>query len=285
MTVPTKPDPTDTTVDLVTDQPTPKEEEISDEVVRRVLKAKFGSDDPESFTSRLREADEMKEILPKYQKAVTDLVGRLSEMTSTPPRPSVPPKVAPDMDDEDEKFAELARIDPAKAIKLAVQKERVNMARMAALAEERGAARAQATSTQDKNVAYLQAEWPEAFDEKHELFHAAAGIFRNEMTEEQRKAPDGFLSASERAAARIGLAPRSKRVAPVKKESKPREDLESQNVGRGSPRPKDEAETAELSPSERHRLSIMGIDEKVYRQARAARKAGKNLRVEEGDVK
>ena len=259
-------------------------EEISDEMVRKVLKAKFGSDDPDSFTARLREADEMKELLPRYQEAVTSLAGQLKRQETPLTRTEPLRGTVLSEQEEDDRMSEIARTDPYRAIQMAVKKERVNMARMAALAEERGANRARADTLHERNANRLAAEWPEAFDEKHELYHTASAIYHNEMTEDQRKAPDGFLSASERAAARIGLPPKSKRVGP-RAEVNPRNvrDIEAQNVGKGSVKPKDEEGEVELTPADKRRASVMGLDEKIYKQAIAARKAGKNFRVEDKD--
>lgn len=260
----------------------PDPDEVSDDMVRKVLKAKFGSDDPEAFSARLREADEMKEILPKYQEAVTSLVGRLKQQNEAPPRPEPRPGTVMSPEEEDARLSDMARSDPYKAIQYALKKERVNMARMAALAEERGAYRAKADTLLERNGARLQAEWPEAFDQQHELYHVAASIFHNEMSEEQRRSPDGFLAASERAAARIGLPPKSKRAG-----SKPdvnirnTRDIEAQSVGKGSVKPKENGDDVDLTPADKRRASMMGLDEGLYKKAIAARKAGKNFRVED----
>jgi hypothetical protein len=271
------------TVDLKTaEDDKPPVDEIDDALVRRVLKAKFGSDDPEAFTARLREADEMREVLPRYADAVTTLTGRLKALEEKPAPRSEPRNVVMTPEEEDERLAEIARTDPYKAIQIAIKKERVNMARMAALAEERGANRAKADTMNERNQTRLAAEWPEAFDEKHELFHTASAIYWNEMSEEQRKSPDGLLSASERAAARIGLPPKSKRKgpAPVVNERNVR-DIEAQSLGNRSNKPTEDQDDVELTAADKHRAAVMELDPKVYKQAIAARKAGKNLRYED----
>lgn len=259
--------------------PPPPEEEVSDEVGRRWLKAKFGQDDPEAFRTRLAEADEARESIPQYQRAVGDLVRKLTEIQEAPP-PRDPNRRATPEEDEAE-LERVARLDPWKAIKQMQKQGRMEMARMAALAEERGARRAKDEMEGRDYASRLMSEWPEAYDDKHELYQTAGRIFQGEMSDAERKTPQGFFAAAERAAARLGIPPKSRRNRPAE----PTRDttaLSSQNVSRRGTKPdKVEGDTTELTPKEKSRLKAMGIDEKVYRTARAARKAGQNVVVED----
>lgn len=262
------------------EKPEPKEEEIPDEVVRKVLKSRFGEDDPEAFKTKLREADEVRGALPGYQRLLESMTAQLDAATKTKPEPKR--AVREDEEEDEETLRQQARLDPYAVIKKMQVKMRKEAATMAAMAEQRGANRARGETLTDRYATQLKAEWPEAFDNKHELAQTAGYIFHEEMSEYERKQPHGFYAAAERAAARLGLPPKSRRKAEVK-ETRDTRDFSAQNVGGGSKRVKDEPEVAPLSAKEKTRLVRMGIDEKTYRAAKKARAEGKNIRVEDVD--
>lgn len=260
-----KPQPPPEAVAAPTSTAAPTEPRPDEDAVRRVLKEALGTDDLASVRRRLAEADVFEEAL----RAVT------AQAEAPPTAPAAPP--ATPRDDEEE-LARLARLDPWQALKRVTERQRLEMARMAALAEQRGAWRAKAELTTREFAARLQQEWPEAYDPSHELYRMAAVIYHREMTPAERALPHGFYVAAERAAARLGLPPRSRRATEPSRTTEAR----AQNVsGRGSrPTPSEEV-GSELTAEEKRRLEIMGVSPEVYRKAKAARKAGRNLYVQE----
>lgn len=257
--------------------PEPKDEEIPEEVVRKVLKAKFGEDDPEAFRTKIREAEEIRGAIPTYQRLLDGLTAEIEEAR----RPRQPEPKVPVADDDEETLAQQARLNPYAVIKKLMEKQRKESAAMAAMAEERGFKRAQGATLADKYGERLRAEWPEAYDDKHELSQTAARIFHQEMSDFERRQPHGFYAAAERAAARLGLAPKSRRKAEAK-ETRDTREFSGQNVGGGPKRVKDDGgDEPELTAKEKQRLIRMGIDEKTYRIAKKARAEKKDVRVED----
>ncbi|MDR7528643.1 MAG: hypothetical protein QN130_12280 [Armatimonadota bacterium] len=244
----------------------PKPEEPDPETVKRVLKAALGVEDIEQVKRRLAEAD-------LYEEAL---------LQAPPParRPAATPPARPEAEDDEEELARLARLDPWAALKRWEKRRLTDMAKMAALAEQRAAKRAEMLLAAREAAARLQAEWPEAYDPSHELYRTAAAVYHREMTPQERALPHSFYVATERAAARLGLPPRSRRTTHAT--ATRATEARAQSVsGRAARPPEKEAAEEELTPEERRRIEIMGITPEVYRKAKAARKAGRNVRVED----
>jgi hypothetical protein len=239
--------------------------------VKERLKTDFGVDDAEEIKRWRAEADEGRQ----YKGAFEELQRRLAPQQQRPQPQYQPPRQGPP---NIAQLREYARIDPLGAyLEIEKYKEAHNSQRMQALEQKTFGALAQREyATQEERAeTYVRAEYPEAYDQRTALHREGKAVYQS-MPELQRRG-DGFQIATEIAAGRLGLAPKSRRPAPPDKD-----DMAAQTLERGTKKPprgdaKDDGVT--LNAREKKMLASGGIDEKTFKAAKAARKAGKDIRV------
>jgi hypothetical protein len=142
-----------------------------------------------------------------------------------------------------------------------------------------GAVRAQQYASAEKDAeSFVRDEFPEAYDARTNLHKAGYQVYHS-MPELQMRG-DGFRIATEIAAAREGILPKSKRRT---EPTVSRSDVQAQSIERGTKRPPkdgDGKEDATLTPREKAMAARGGVDEATFKKAKAARAAGKNIRVD-----
>lgn len=260
----------------------PPEVEIPEERFRSYLKDKYGiEDDPDTYKGRVTKWKEAEESVPQFQTALVTLYQRLQARELGIEKDAPPVKDEPEVDfNQLREFAKydplgaMAKWDEIKSRKATKERETQHAQLMEAVRREVGAGDIARTAAEQ-----LRAQWPEAYDKDHELHKMGREIYWRELSPAERQSPNSFLRAAEVAAARLGLPPKSKRVAP--KEVDVDAEVDAQDVSSNSKKPrKDPEDNIKVSEREKKMLSVMGLDEKTFKKVRAANKAGRDLKGE-----
>jgi hypothetical protein len=254
--------------------PTPPPPAEPDETtLRRYVKEKYGiEDEPEAYKGKAARWQQLETEFPKYQQAVgvaKTVIEAYQRAGQTKPTGQA--------DDDEAALRELARIDPYEAYR------RLEAKRTAVAADERrqlieeasqqGYARYRNDQEHERASSALREAWPEAYDTSSELHKVGMQIYHREMTDWERALPNAHYTATERAAGRLGLAPKARR-SNVDKTI----EVESQNVGRGARRPvADEGDEVKLTQRERDMAEAGGVDPKIFAKTLAAKRAGRNI--------
>lgn len=239
---------------------------------KKRLKDEYGiEDDVETFKEKRSKWQRAEEELPKYQatlNAVVEHYRNVEEQIA-----AKPVKTDSSDDSEEEKLRTIAKLDPYEGVKRFFAKkekefdEKIQRTREESHQVAEGATLRRETMRRSRDI--VEANWPEAFDQKSELFQVGSRIFNQEMSEEEKRDPRAFLIATERAAGRVGLPPKSKR----KTSSVKRADVAAQGVSRqGSSSSADDEHEAPLTARQKKIIDGLGVDEKTYRLARKNRK-------------
>jgi len=233
------------------------------------LKEKYEiEDDPESFKTKRASWKKAEEENPQYKATLDALIEHVrNSQTQVQDQPI---QQAPRQDDEEE-IRRLSRVDPYEGAKRVA-------ARMERSIEERMQQYSQASVQQAEASVYrreglkraydiVKQQWPEAFETESELHKMGKQVFQQEMSPVEQAHPQAFLIATERAAGRLGLAPKMRRSSASR-----RSDVSAQSVSRsGSKGPSDNDDTP-LTPRQRQVAAGIGVDEKAYKQALKIRK-------------
>lgn len=244
--------------------------------IKVYLKEKYGiEDDPDTFKTKMARAREAEAALPRYHATLEALVQAAEEAEQNAPKQAV--SNAQDPDDEARQDARIFQADPYEGTK------RVLGRRDAAIEERIESAKEEAANEAERRIiardmareasGQVRNQWPEAFDRSSKLHLLGKHIFQNEMSDTEKRHPRSFLIATERAAGRLGLAPRHLRA-----DNNPREDAEEQNVSRQSRRPRStDADDGKLTAKQQKIAAIMDLDPKQYAKVAKARREGRNL--------
>ena len=259
-----------------TTTPAPEPAVDIDAKVRERYKADFGVEDAEEIKRWRAEADEGRQ----YKQAFAELQRRAQIMQQGPRGPQPQPGQRPQGPDLN-RLREYGRIDPVGAyLELERYKDSHYNQRMAAL-EQRTVGALEAREYQAAEVdaeRYVRNEFPEAYDRRTALHQEGLAVYQS-MPELQRRG-DGFRIATEIAAARKGLLPKSMRRSEPTVE---RDDVAAQTIERGTKRPPKDGEGKEdvkLNDREKKWVDQGLVDAKTLKAAKAARAAGKSVRVE-----
>ena len=237
------------------------------------LKQELGLDDAPAIKERLSQHEQYAKVIPQYEAVTRALL--LERQSRDTLKPAIQPT-----DDEDAKLEELGRINPVAATRKLLERERARQA--TEIEQERQRTHQVVTAITSGRQAeadagtYLQAQYPEVYQAGSELHTEGQRVYQSRPYFQQ--SPDGFREATEIAAARLGILPKSKRSAPATRDVQ--DEVSAQNVGRPSRRAESsDDEPAKLTARERQMAENMDVDPKVVAQAKAARLKGRNVRV------
>lgn len=241
---------------------------------KKRLKEEYGiEDEPDTFKEKRTRWQAAEEDVPKYQATLDRLIDHFR--TISEPKQDEPPVRQVDEDAEEQKLRTIAKLDPYEGTKRMLQKwEQTLDKKLEGLREEsrtvaQGATIQRETMRRSRDI--VEQNWPEAFDEKSELFKMGSRIYNQEMSDWEKRDPRSFLIATERAAGRLGIPPKSRRGSSTR-----RSEVAAQNVSRqAAPRPDDDENDAPLTPRQKKIIEGLGVDEKTYRLAQKNRKAQK----------
>lgn len=269
--------PDDVVVPAPAPAPASAEPEIPEARLRAYVREKYGvEDDPDTWKTKHREVVERASRADAAEQRASQYEAYIRAAQAQQPRQVVPPLTAQPSETD---MRELARIDPYEAYQRMFSREREQwqslLARHARGVDELVQAREHTSRIQQQFLTRLQEEYPEAYDGRTTLHKRGAEIYRDELSPEQRNAPNGAYIAARMAAAEIGLMPKAKRGASAVDPS----ELAGQSVDRGSRRPSPaEVDAPKLSDREKHIAEVMGVDAKVMAQAKSAKANKQNLR-------
>ncbi len=255
--------------------PAPVAAEPDEATLRKYVREKWGiEDDPDTYKGKAAKWREYEEKIPQYEQAL----GVASQIIRTyqgqpAPQAGAPPQATPD---EEAQLRELARIDPWAYDQRVQGKRRQEIV---GEAEQRAYARLQYDRISEQAGQALATHWPEAYDTTSDLHKLGRQIYYQEMSDLERAHPHGFYVATERAAGRLGLAPKGRRSPVVDKA----DEVGSQNVERrGSRAPASEPDDLpRLTAREQEMVERTNVDPKVFARMKKARMEKKNVRVDE----
>jgi hypothetical protein len=231
--------------------------EIPEERLRALVKERWGIDDePESYKSKRQQEREALDTIPRYQAALTELARRAQAAQPKEPEPK-------ELDEAT--LRDQARLDPWVAIQYvrqrdqqAYQSEIQDLKRQVYGREFRDLEKA--------GFGQIEKNWPEAYDKTSELHKEGQRILLQEMSEQERLHPHAALIATERAAGRLGIPPKSRRTSETRSVQ---DEVAGQRTGSGrSPRVADEP--PKLNDRQKKIAKAFGLKEKAYGAARAA---------------
>lgn len=232
-------------------------------------------DDPDTFKQRVGKwRRDSEEELPRHANTLTALVQYVQQQQHA--SQTVAPRDTKGEFTEEE-LRELVRLDPYTGTQKMLERERATNVRALREVEERATRRAEgaalAQDAERRAALIVRHNWPEAYDQRTDLFKAGNTVYNREFSEIDRSHPMAFLRATEIAAGRLGVPPVPRRSPSG------REASEGQNI-RGDRAPRNTSPDAPLTARQRHIAASMGLDEKTYVKAKRARASGQNIEVE-----
>lgn len=254
--------------------------EVSDEQYREYVKSKYGlDDDPETFKTKYQKMREAEEKLPVYEATLTKVFETIREQDEQSRISQLNPQ-----DKEEEDLVRLASVNPVAGIKKVRELERTareqDAIKLLYATDQLIAHRMNSRQSSQSSATSLREDWPEAYDKTSELHQLGKYIYQNEMSDSERQSSTGFLAATERAAGRLGIPPKSKR--PATSVARDTESIEHQDVrGSKSTRAAKEDDSVSLTSREKKMIVNMGLDEKKFKLAKSARAEKRNIRVTE----
>jgi hypothetical protein len=127
----------------------------------------------------------------------------------------------------------------------------------------------------------IEQDYPEAYDINTKHGRESAKIYHMEMDEYEKKHPAAFATAIERAAARLGVSPRtSQRKSPPRSQTA---DVSGQQVGRANVKRPGPTDEVKLTETDQKLIREMGLDAKKFKIAKQARAQKKNVRVHDSE--
>lgn len=257
------------------DDTKPAEELIDETKVRAYLKDKYGiEDDPDTFKGKVAKWRQVEEEFPKYQQFAQEVIKYVNTPNDEPtrPQPKATPAVPADEIDEEE-LRKLARLDPFDATKRYTEyreaKLRKEFDERTRQTMQFADGRVRAEQAREQHNQWVVSEWPEARDQSSELYKTGQMIFQQEMSDLDKRRPDAFRISIERAAARQGIPPASRRK-PAEATS---DDIASQSVERRGSRkdvtPAGDADgwkKLKLNAREEEMVEQMGITVDEFKQ-------------------
>lgn len=250
----------------------------ADEEVRfkQRLKEQYGiDDDPTTFKTKREKWSKAEEEIPQYQATLTALIQHYKQQEElaaamAPPQAPATPAVRPE--DEEERLRTIMKLDPYEGMKRVLAKKdqeyetKLQQVQQSSVQQGERAAVYHQTLRRSKEI--VDQNWPEANDPNSELFKQGYRIFHQEMSPQEQHDPRSFLIATERAAGRLGVAPKPRRGSSTRRES-----VAAQSVSRHGSRPSDAEDEAPLTAAQQRVVEKMGVTEKVYREALKNRRA------------
>jgi hypothetical protein len=240
------------------------------------LKELYGIDeDPETFKSKRQKWTKAEEEIPQYQATLTAIINHYKQqeaLAAAMAPPQAAPPVGPSPEDEEERLRTIMKLDPYEGTKRILAKRDEQWAGHLEQVQQAAAQQGERSTvyhqTLRRSKEIVDQNWPEANDPNSELFKMGYRIFHQEMAQSEQQDPRAFLIATERAAGRLGMPPKSRRGS-----SSRRESIAAQSVSRGRTRPPDESDEEPLTAAQQRVVEKMGVSEKVYREALKNRKA------------
>ena len=230
------------------------------------LKEQYGiEDDPDSFKTKRSSWTKAEEELPQYQATLQALIQHIKDQQEAGGAQTVASASA---DDDEEKLRTISKLDPYEGSKRMLSKfeERLD-AKLQQLNQNAVQQSEQAiTRREGLRRAYdvVKQQWPEAFDTNTDLHKLGKQIYQAEMSQSEQQHPQAFLIATERAAGRLGVAPKGKRST---NSSTRRDQASAQSVTRDKVRGDSDEEDQPLTARQKQVAEGMGVDPKVYKQA------------------
>jgi hypothetical protein len=234
-------------------------------------------DDPDTFDKKRSAWRKAEEEIPQYQSTLSALIEHVkANQTQVQAAPVA------NAEDDEEKIRQIARMDPYEGAKrYFAKKEKELEARFnetavqAAQQSEYAVARREGLRRAHDVV---KQQWPEAFDTNTELHKLGKQVFQQEMSQQEQQHPMAFLIATERAAGRLGFAPKGKRG-----NSNRTSAVSAQSVSRGGVKGDTATDDKPLTARQRQIATGIGVDEKVYKEAMRVRKAQNKKASDEED--
>ena len=239
------------------------------------LKEQYGiEEDPQTFKQKRESWTKAETELPQYQATLTALINHYKQQEElaaamAPPQPAAP-AVRPE--DEDERLRTIMKLDPYEGMKRILAKKdqeyEAKLQQVQTAAAQQGERASVYHQTLRRSKEIVDQNWPEANDSNSELFQTGYKIFHQEMSPQEQQDPRAFLIATERAAGRLGIAPKPRRGA-----SSRRDSIAAQAVSRGTGKAPDDGDEAPLTAAQQRTIEKMGVSEAVYREAMKKRRA------------
>lgn len=234
------------------------------------LKEKYGiEEDPDTFRSKREAWTKAEAELPQYQQTLQQVIQYVKENEERFVQKAV--QQAPEQDDE-ERLRALGKLDPYEMQKrVLAKKEQELEAKMQQYSQQSvQQAEYQRNRMEGLRRAHEQVtqSWPEAFDQNSPLHKEGKKIFQQEMSPGEKEHPMAFLIATERAAGRLGIAPKGRRGNSAR-----REQVAAQSVSRDAVRadgPDDDDKP--LNARQKQVAAGIGVDEKTYKAALKTRR-------------
>jgi len=239
------------------------------------LKADYGIEDaPEQYrekTTRWGQVEQLAaqqhQALLEHQQALQQAAERLVARDVAAARATDPP---PKLDSEDE-LRELSRIDPYSGMQKLLARERAQWQSLMARGFQQihGTVQSSLGPVADtvlseqraKTESALQQAYPEAYETDSDLHRMTQQIYWSETPPQERTSPLAMVSAVERAAGRLGIAPMARRGSRADRA----ESSDAQSAERGARRPRErEEEMPKLTEKEETLAEDMGLDKKIY---------------------
>jgi len=238
------------------------------------LKEKYGiEDDPDTFKSKREKWTKAEEELPQYQSTLNALIEHIKAQEAAAVQEPVKK-----VEDDEERLRTIAKLDPYEGAKRYFAKKEQELEAKFKEVSTQASQQSQAAVLHREGLRrahdIVREQWPEAFDTNTDLHKMGKQIFQNEMSQSEQQHPMAFLIATERAAGRVGMAPKNRRSTSA------RRDVAAQSVSRDRVKAPDLDDETPLNSRQKEVIEKMGVDEKTYREARKNRAKKK---VEEQD--
>lgn len=243
------------------------------------LREQYGiEEDPDSFKTKRETWQKHESEAPQYIATINALIEYVKQKEALSSQTAVPQQGEPAVDEE--RLRNLARLDPYEVQKrqMADMERRFNerleeSRKVASQASEQAVLHREGLRRAHDTV---KENWPEAFDQNSELHKAGKAIFNQEMSPQEQAHPMAFLIATERAAGRLGVAPKGRRG-----NSSKRAHVDAQNISRSGVRGDDENEDDKpLTPRQKQIAAGLQINEKDYKQSMKTRREQAKLKKE-----
>lgn len=243
------------------------------------LKEKYEiEDDPDSYKGKRAAWKKAEEEIPQYQSTLTALIEHIKQNQDVVQQPNV----RQDEFDE-EKIRNLSKLDPYEGTKRTLARFEKQVEEKLNTIATQSVQQAEALQTRREGLKrahdIVKENWPEAFDTQTELHKMGRQVFQNEMSPMEQNHPLAFLIATERAAGRLGVAPKARRSSNASN----RRDVSAQSVSRSGTRQTSNEDDKPLSGRQKQVIAGLGVDEKTYKEALKIRKSQRKKTDEEDD--
>lgn len=243
------------------------------------LKDRYKIEDaPDEFDKKRSAWQRAESEIPQYQSTLTALIEHVKQNQSEVQQGPV--RESPEMNEE--RLRQISRTDPYEGTKrFFAQKEKELEERFNQTAVQ-AAQQSEYQSVRREGLRrahdIVKEQWPEAFDTNTDFHKMGKQIFQQEMSQAEQQHPMAFLIATERAAGRMGVAPKGKR-----RNNNRSEQVSAQSVSRGGVQATTSDDSKPLTNRQKQIVAGVGVNEKTYKEALRIRKEQKKKLSEDDD--